>query len=169
MALQVSPLAPAAFPALPPLAGVRLATAACGVRYRDRSDVCLIELAPGTAMAGVLTRSRTVGGHAIQHHFTGPAPDHFIQPVERESARCTHVVGCAGMRPHCVFITIGNRIDTDNHALAAESCHQFIDQSGSLQCRGVDGNFVGALLEHPAGTFNTAYATGDTERDIDNL
>ncbi len=59
MVSTVSPLAPAGFPKLPPLAGVRLATAACGVRYRERADVCLIELAPGTAVAGVLTRSLT--------------------------------------------------------------------------------------------------------------
>ncbi len=59
MALQRSPLAPADFPVLPPLAGARLAAAACGVRYKNRADVCMIELAPGTAVAGVLTRSLT--------------------------------------------------------------------------------------------------------------
>jgi glutamate N-acetyltransferase / amino-acid N-acetyltransferase len=52
-----SPLAPEAAPKLPPLAGVRLATAACGIRYEGRTDVCLMELAPGTKIAGVLTRS----------------------------------------------------------------------------------------------------------------
>ena len=48
MATQRSPLAPADFPVLPPVPGARLAAAACGVRYRGRADVCLIELAPGT-------------------------------------------------------------------------------------------------------------------------
>jgi glutamate N-acetyltransferase/amino-acid N-acetyltransferase len=52
-----SPLAPAATPHLPALAGVRLAARACGVRYKDRPDVCLIEFAPGSTIAGVLTRS----------------------------------------------------------------------------------------------------------------
>jgi glutamate N-acetyltransferase/amino-acid N-acetyltransferase len=52
-----SPLAPAALPHLPALAGVRLSARACGVRYKGRTDVCLIEFAPGTAIAGVLTRS----------------------------------------------------------------------------------------------------------------
>jgi len=55
----VSPLAPAAFPDLPPVAGVRLAALDCGVRYKNRTDVCLIELAPGSTVAGVLTRSLT--------------------------------------------------------------------------------------------------------------
>jgi glutamate N-acetyltransferase/amino-acid N-acetyltransferase len=59
MATLRSPLAPARFPSLPPVAGVRLATHGTGVRYRDRDDVCLIELAPGTRAAGVLTRSLT--------------------------------------------------------------------------------------------------------------
>jgi glutamate N-acetyltransferase/amino-acid N-acetyltransferase len=56
MALR-SPLAPESAPRLPPLAGVRLAARACGVRYQGRTDVCLMEFAPGSTIAGVLTRS----------------------------------------------------------------------------------------------------------------
>jgi len=55
----VSPLAPAAFPELPPVAGLRLASAAAGVRYRGRTDVMLAELAAGTVIAGTFTRSET--------------------------------------------------------------------------------------------------------------
>ena len=55
----LSPLAPAAFPAMPPVAGVRLATCEAGVRYHGRTDLTLVELAPGTTAAGVLTRSKT--------------------------------------------------------------------------------------------------------------
>jgi len=55
----VSPLAPRAFPPLPPVAGVRLASAVAGVRYRGRADVMLAELAEGTVIAGTFTRSRT--------------------------------------------------------------------------------------------------------------
>ncbi|MBM3598767.1 MAG: bifunctional glutamate N-acetyltransferase/amino-acid acetyltransferase ArgJ [Alphaproteobacteria bacterium] len=54
-----SPLAPASFPVMPRIAGVRLAAGACGVRYKDRTDVLLVELAPGTTVAGVLTKSLT--------------------------------------------------------------------------------------------------------------
>jgi glutamate N-acetyltransferase/amino-acid N-acetyltransferase len=56
---QVSPLAPKAFPDLPPVEGVRLSTAAAGIRYRDRADVLLIDVAPGSTLAGVFTRSAT--------------------------------------------------------------------------------------------------------------
>jgi len=55
----VSPLAPAAFPALPVIAGVEFAAAAAGVRYQGRTDVMLVRLAPGTAVAGAFTRSST--------------------------------------------------------------------------------------------------------------
>ncbi len=55
----VSPLAPAAFPVLPRIAGVAFAAVEAGVRYPNRRDVMLVQLAPGTAMAGVFTRSST--------------------------------------------------------------------------------------------------------------
>ena len=53
----VSPLAPAAFPAVPAVAGVRLAVAAAGIRYVGRDDVVLAEMPPGSTVAGVFTRS----------------------------------------------------------------------------------------------------------------
>jgi glutamate N-acetyltransferase/amino-acid N-acetyltransferase len=57
VANKIAPLAPTHVPVLPALAGVRLATRECGVRYRGRKDVLLMELAPGSTVAGVLTRS----------------------------------------------------------------------------------------------------------------
>jgi glutamate N-acetyltransferase/amino-acid N-acetyltransferase len=56
---SVSPLAPAAFPALPVIEGVRFASIAAGVRYSGRTDVMLAHLAPGSTVAGVFTRSAT--------------------------------------------------------------------------------------------------------------
>ncbi|KZY38940.1 bifunctional ornithine acetyltransferase/N-acetylglutamate synthase [Roseovarius sp. HI0049] len=55
----LSPLAPAAFPSLPEIGGVSFATTEAGVRYAGRTDVMLAIMAPGTAMAGVFTRSAT--------------------------------------------------------------------------------------------------------------
>ena len=54
-----SPLAPTSFPEMPAIAGVRLGTRACGLRYVGRDDLFVAEMDPGTAVAGVLTRSRT--------------------------------------------------------------------------------------------------------------
>ena len=59
--MPVSPLAPERFPELPRVAGVRLGTARAGIRYRDRTDVMLAVLEPGSAVAGVFTRSLTPG------------------------------------------------------------------------------------------------------------
>ncbi|MBN2907354.1 MAG: bifunctional glutamate N-acetyltransferase/amino-acid acetyltransferase ArgJ [Rhodobacteraceae bacterium] len=56
----ISPLAPAGgFPDLPVIAGAEFAAVAAGVRYNGRMDVMMARLAPGTAMAGVFTRSAT--------------------------------------------------------------------------------------------------------------
>ena len=57
--MAVSPLAPAAFPHLPVIGGVRFAAVAAGVRYKNRTDVMLAELAAGSTVAGVFTRSAT--------------------------------------------------------------------------------------------------------------
>ncbi|ATG41305.1 bifunctional glutamate N-acetyltransferase/amino-acid acetyltransferase ArgJ [Phaeobacter piscinae] len=59
MALPRSPLAPDHFPTLPQIAGVRFASAAAGVKYKDRTDVMLAVMDPGSAVAGVFTRSAT--------------------------------------------------------------------------------------------------------------
>jgi len=58
MPTTISPLAPSSFPEMPPIAGVRLATAAAGIRYAGRTDVLLALFDAGTAVAGVLTRSK---------------------------------------------------------------------------------------------------------------
>lgn len=54
----VSPLAPTAMPDLPPLPGVRIATAQAGIRYSGRTDVLYVALESGTRAAGVFTRSK---------------------------------------------------------------------------------------------------------------
>jgi glutamate N-acetyltransferase / amino-acid N-acetyltransferase len=58
MPAPVSPLAPAAFPEMPQIAGVRLATAAAGIRYPGRTDVLIALFGPGTTVSGVFTQSK---------------------------------------------------------------------------------------------------------------
>jgi glutamate N-acetyltransferase/amino-acid N-acetyltransferase len=114
----VSPLAPKGFPKLPPLAGVRLATTAAGVRYKDRTDVLLALLAPGTQVAGVFTTSKTAsapvlwcrdklkGGEARvlvvnsgnANAFTGKAGLEGVREIAAEAA------AVAGCRPDEVFM-----------------------------------------------------------------
>ena len=115
----VSPLAPERFPEMQPIAGVRLAAYAAGVRYSGRNDLMLAELAPGSTVAGVFTKS-TMPGHPVtwcrqclpggtvravvvnsgnSNVFTGRAG---WQVVEATAAMAAKVIGC---EPHEVFIS----------------------------------------------------------------
>ncbi|RAI04116.1 bifunctional ornithine acetyltransferase/N-acetylglutamate synthase [Acuticoccus sediminis] len=53
-----SPFAPAELPEPPMVAGVRLATAEAGIKYRGRTDVLLMAFDEGTTVAGTFTTSR---------------------------------------------------------------------------------------------------------------
>lgn len=63
--MKVSPLAPDGFPDLPAIAGVTFASVAAGVKYQNRPDVMLASLQPGTAVAGVFTRSATRSANVL--------------------------------------------------------------------------------------------------------
>src|SRR5664279_6089843 len=58
MSTAVSPLAPTNVPDMPVIAGVKLATAAAGIRYSGRTDVMLVVMDKGTTVAGVFTQSK---------------------------------------------------------------------------------------------------------------
>jgi glutamate N-acetyltransferase / amino-acid N-acetyltransferase len=127
----VSPLAPAGFPALSPIAGVRLAAAAAGIRYTERDDLMLAELAPGSTIAGVLTRSSTAGAPVLwcrdcladgqvraivvnsgnANVFTGRAGG---EAVEATAAATARLLGCTARQ---VFVSstgvIGEKLPAD--------------------------------------------------------
>ncbi len=54
-----SPLAPEQFPNLPRIGGVSFSAVAAGVKYQGRTDVMLAQIAPGSSIAGVFTKSST--------------------------------------------------------------------------------------------------------------
>src|SRR4051794_971796 len=58
MSTAISPLAPTHVPEMPAIAGIKLATAAAGIRYKGRTDVLLAVMDKGTAVAGVFTQSK---------------------------------------------------------------------------------------------------------------
>jgi glutamate N-acetyltransferase / amino-acid N-acetyltransferase len=148
----VSPLAPRAFPKLPPLAGVRLATAAAGVRYKDRTDVLLALLAPGTQVAGVFTTSKTAsapvlwcrdklkGGEARvlvvnsgnANAFTGKSGQDGVRAIAEEAA------AVAGCRPQDVFMASTGVI---GEPLPAEKITKVL---ASLVSQGAAGNWRAA-------------------------
>jgi glutamate N-acetyltransferase/amino-acid N-acetyltransferase len=60
MTSAVSPLA-VALPELPPLAGVRLNAMAAGIRYKDRTDLVMMEVPAGSTTAAVFTSNKCPG------------------------------------------------------------------------------------------------------------
>jgi glutamate N-acetyltransferase/amino-acid N-acetyltransferase len=136
-----SPLAPDRFPDMPGLAGVRLGAAACGIRYRSRPDLSLIELDAGAAVAGVFTRSATasapvewcrtclaggriraiVANSGNANAFTGPGGR---EAVARTADAVARLLGCGREE---VFVAstgvIGEPLPVDKIATALPGLH----------------------------------------------
>ena len=108
--MKTSPLAPKTIPALPAIPGVALASCEAGIRYQGRRDLLLVRLAPGTVVAGTLTRSKTrsaavdwcakalktaqasalVVNSGNANAFTGMKGLEAVQVTATEAARVTH-------------------------------------------------------------------------------
>lgn len=78
--VKKSPLAPGAFPALAPIAGVRLAAVESGAKYRGRDDLMLAVVGEGTTAAGVLTQSAIASAPVLwcRRQLQGQSPRALI-------------------------------------------------------------------------------------------
>lgn len=147
MAHAVSPLAQP-LPDLPPIAGVRLGATAAGIRYVGRDDLVMVELAPGTTVAGVFTtnrcpgapidwcRSALKGGKARAlvvnagnaNVFTGRAG---ADAVRQSAEAAAELVGC---RSREVFIAstgvIGQPLPVEKITAALPSLHASLAEDG---------------------------------------
>ncbi len=129
----VSPLAPAGFPDLPVVQGVSFAAVAAGVKYQGRKDVTLMQLAPGSTVAGVFTKSSTRSANVLDcqakvgvdsdqgaafiinsgnsNAFTGRAGEGSVEAI------CAAVAGATGLPEERVFTSstgvIGERLPHD--------------------------------------------------------
>jgi glutamate N-acetyltransferase/amino-acid N-acetyltransferase len=135
MATAVSPLAPANFPDMPGIEGVRMATAAAGIRYRDRTDVLLALFAAGTTVAGVFTRSkcpsapvdwcrdRIKGGEARVLVVNSGNANAFTGRTGRQATRLTaaSAARAAGCKAGEVFLASTGVIGEPLHAHAFEA------------------------------------------------
>jgi glutamate N-acetyltransferase/amino-acid N-acetyltransferase len=118
MASPVSPLAPKSVPTLPAIAGVRVATAAAGIKYKGRTDVLLALFDPGTTAAGVFTRSKCPSAPVewCRAHLKGAKPralvvnsgnaNAFTGKTGRLACKFTAEIAAraAGCRPADVFL-----------------------------------------------------------------
>ncbi len=64
-AVPVSPFAPETLARLPPIDGVRFATAEAGIRYQGRTDLMVALMDKATTAAGVLTQSKTASAPVL--------------------------------------------------------------------------------------------------------
>jgi glutamate N-acetyltransferase/amino-acid N-acetyltransferase len=149
----VSPLA-VPFPDLPPVAGVRFATAKAAIKRPDRTDVMLVEVAPKSTVAGVFTRSATrsaavldceaklkaptgSGGWAIlvnsgnANAFTGAAGAAAVDAV------CTAVSHALGIPPARVLTSstgvIGQPLPHDRIAAALDGIGARLSPDGMAE------------------------------------
>lgn len=58
MSTKISPFAPKSFAKLPPIDGCRMATAAAGIKYKNRTDVLMMVFNAPVTVAGALTTSK---------------------------------------------------------------------------------------------------------------
>src|SRR5215211_4763502 len=117
----VSPLAPKTVPDLPPIAGVRIATAEAGIRYAGRTDVLYMTFPQGAAVAGVFTRSRCPSA-AVDWCRT-----HLTAGIAARAAGCS---------PDRVFLAstgvIGEPLEASKFEGVLEGCEERADESGWL-------------------------------------
>ena len=145
----VSPLAPARFPAIPDIAGVRLATGRCGIKAASTGpDLLLAVFDRPAGVAGVFTRSATAGapvrwcrrqlprgraralvvnsGNA--NVFTGRAGDEAV------AAAAGRVAELAGARAEEVFVAstgvIGERLPIEKVIAALPRLHRRLGPAG---------------------------------------
>ncbi len=126
---MVSPLA-VPLPALPPVAGVRLAAAAAGIRYVGRTDLVLAEFAAGTSVAGVFTRNRCPG-----------APVDWCRAALVGGAARALVVNAGNAN---VFTGAAGQVSTRATAVAAASVAGCVPGEVFLASTGV----IGEVLPH---------------------
>jgi glutamate N-acetyltransferase / amino-acid N-acetyltransferase len=129
MSSAVSPNAPTVVPDMPAIAGVRLATAAAGIRYQGRTDVLLAILDKGTSVAGVFTqskcpsapvewcRAKLKSGNARALVVNSGNANAFTGKTGRQSTALTAAIAAkaAGCSPNEVFLAstgvIGEPLD----------------------------------------------------------
>lgn len=134
MSSKISPLAPKSYAKLPPIEGLRIATAEAGIKYKGRTDLLVMLFAEATEIAGVFTRSKCpsaavdfcranlAGGKARALVVNSGNANAFTGRKGRESTRITAEAAAraAGCREAEVFLAstgvIGEPLDAGRFA-----------------------------------------------------
>lgn len=93
------------FPDMPPIAGVKLATACAGIKRVNRKDVVLMELAEGSSVAGVFTRNAFCAAPVTlcKEHLAA-APIRYLITNAGNANACTGEQGMLDARATCAAI-----------------------------------------------------------------
>jgi glutamate N-acetyltransferase/amino-acid N-acetyltransferase len=135
---------------LSPVGGVRLASVAASIRYPDRDDLVLIELASGSVASAVFTRNAFCAAPVMlaRQHLSRGAPRYLLinsgnanagngeTGMDDARASCAAVSGATGCEPERVlpFSTgvIGEPLPVERIAAALPRAVAGLDQDGWL-------------------------------------
>lgn len=135
---------------LRPVKGVRVGTCAADLRYPDRPDLVVFELAPGSETAAVFTRNRFCAAPVTvaRDHLARTQPRALLintgyanagtgKPgIDDARACCQHVARALGCVPEQVlpFSTgvIGERLPVERLVKALPACLARLDEAGWL-------------------------------------
>jgi len=133
---------------MPEIAGVRLATAEAGIRYKDRTDVLLAVLDKGTTVAGVFTQSKCASAPVEwcreQLKGGGSSKERFARALVVNSGNANAFTGKNGRQSTAMTADIAAR------ALGCKPGEVFLASTGvigePLDARKFDG-VLGRLAE----------------------
>lgn len=135
---------------LHPIEGIRIGSCAAGLRYPNRRDLVVVEIAPGTEVAAAFTRNRFCAApiQVAHEHLQRSRPRAFmintgyanagLGAVGLEDARacCNALAAVLGCTPEQVlpFSTgvVGERLPVDRLTAALPRCVAALDASGWL-------------------------------------
>ncbi len=139
MTTAISPLAPERFPDMPVIAGIRLASHACGVRYAGRTDLLLVEMDKGTAAAGVFTRS-----------LTASAPVEWCRSAVAKGSARALVVNSGNANAFTGSVGVASVKRTVDSTAALVGCKEsevYIASTGTIGVRLPDEKITNALAD----------------------
>lgn len=143
MSSTISPNAPTTVPDMPAIAGVKLATAAAGIRYKGRTDVLLAIMDKGTTVAGVFTRSKCPSAPVewCREKLAGGARGGFARALVVNSGNANAFTGKTGKQATALTAAIAAS------AVGCEAREVFLASTGVIG-EPLDGTkFDGVLSE----------------------
>jgi len=123
--LDISPLAPADLPAMPPIPGVRIATMNSGIKYKGRDDVLLMTFDAGSVMAGVVTKSKTRSA-PVEHCVDALAAGGGARALVVNAGNANAFTGRSG------DIVVTRTVETAAAALGCASMEVYVSSTGVI-------------------------------------